>query len=646
MIGKKRKNKSKNDENYETINKRKKLKDEIKINNMNQNIIIPINIVREIARLNTKNDVILTIGNETKIFHTPEKNLELAEKEFKSFLKIKNDKEITNDDKFKKLSKIIEICEINPEYNFYYLQYYSTCLNINNKTEFYEDQEILNFTLTEENYRKLYNKDQKNIYDDLFRLLKLCDNENKSIRLDDKNKYNNFNIPLIKAPEKFRLNLYKHRINELSPDVRTKIYNYRDLILELEKKFKNMDLEAKEINILIYFLILCITEINNEKSKIWFSNYFKQFLEPKKQILDEQNVKNFCLYSSNVKTNAKIIVKDPEKNEYIIHNNFDVYVINGNDYVISNLIKEFSFHLDVPLNVILKRNESFHKYTNKNKQIIEDEEIFLEFKNYFNKFIHSKLMKEVLGKYHKNIIELIDSNCFGGLFLDNEYVKPLPLYDLIADGYTDKDIVISFISYFPIIIENYGLINNKKQYENIKNVFFLFDVCYKFISSLHEIIIHLCYGYIYYITEGKIGCKSPKSSKNKLVKDEIDLEDGGDFLEDLLFGTDMKSINLQLIYCLLNGEYLDKTLKEFQKDLKLKFKPSLYKKKGLFGKILSKYKIDFSLFQYSATCGNMRQKSKNFLFAKRGRIIENHFNNISSPFFRKDILNKNKNDFD
>ena len=99
MIGKKRKNKSKNDENYETINKRKKLKDEIKINNMNQNIIIPINIVREIARLNTKNDVILTIGNETKIFHTPEKNLELAEKEFKSFLKIKNDKQMMTNSK-------------------------------------------------------------------------------------------------------------------------------------------------------------------------------------------------------------------------------------------------------------------------------------------------------------------------------------------------------------------------------------------------------------------------------------------------------------------------------------------------------------------------------------------------------------------
>ena len=59
------------------------------------------------------------------------------------------------------------------------------------------------------------------------------------------------------------------------------------------------------------------------------------------------------------------------------------------------------------------------------------------------------------------------------------------------------------------------IVGSGTQYENLKNLFFLFNVCYKFITSLHEILIHLCYGYINYITEGKIGSKSPKSSKNK-----------------------------------------------------------------------------------------------------------------------------------
>ena len=111
-------------------------------------------------------------------------------------------------------------------------------------------------------------------------------------------------------------------------------------------------------------------------------------------------------------------------------------------------------------------------------------------------------------------------------------------------------------------------------------------------------------------------------------------------MEELLFGKDFKTINFQLIYCLLSGEYLNKTLKEFQDDLKEKFEPSKVKQKGLFGKIIKKYKIDFLSFQYSATIGNMRQKTKNFLFAKRGKNIGNNFGNISTPFFRKDILNK------
>ena len=394
-----------------------------------------------IAKLNAKNDIMLTVENKIRKFHTPETNIELAEEEFSSFLKIEKDDKITNKKKFEKLSKILELCEINPKYNFYYLLYFSKCLNNNNEAEFYIDQEILNFTLTKEDYSQLYNKFQRNIFCELFNLLKLCHDKNNTIKIDADNNYNNFNIPLIKAPEKFRLNLYKHRINESNPDIRNKISNYRDLILEMEKKFKYINLEEKEINILIYFFILCLTEVNNEKSKIWVTNYFNQFLNPKSQILQNQKIKGFCLYSSNDINNSKIIVQDPDNNDFIICNKFEAKLINGNNYVISNLIKEFSFHFDVPIDIILKRNESFHYYCNNNRHIIEDEEIFVDFKNYFIELIHSKLMKEVLEKYHKNIIELIECNCFGGLFYNDEYIKTLPIYDLIADGYTDKDIV-------------------------------------------------------------------------------------------------------------------------------------------------------------------------------------------------------------
>lgn len=255
MLKKKRKSKSINNSDYDSINPKKKIKNDVEISGFSQNILTQIKNETVIAKLNAKNDIMLTVENKIRKFHTPETNIELAEEEFSSFLKIEKDDKITNKKKFEKLSKILELCEINPKYNFYYLLYFSKCLNNNNEAEFYIDQEILNFTLTKEDYSQLYNKFQRNIFCELFNLLKLCHDKNNTIKIDADNNYNNFNIPLIKAPEKFRLNLYKHRINESNPDIRNKISNYRDLILEMEKKFKYINLEEKEINILIYFFL-------------------------------------------------------------------------------------------------------------------------------------------------------------------------------------------------------------------------------------------------------------------------------------------------------------------------------------------------------------------------------------------------------
>ena len=39
----------------------------------------------------------------------------------------------------------------------------------------------------------------------------------------------------------------------------------------------------------------------------------------------------------------------------------------------------------------------------------------------------------------------------------------------------------------------------------------------------------------------------------------------------------MQNINMQIIYCLLSGEYLDKDLNTFQNDLKLEFEKNKFK---------------------------------------------------------------------
>ena len=79
--------------------------------------------------LNTHNIIRLTIDNNIQKFYTPETNLEKVEEKFKIFLKKKNSRIISDKDKLETLNEILEICEINPEYNYYYLKYYQKCFD-------------------------------------------------------------------------------------------------------------------------------------------------------------------------------------------------------------------------------------------------------------------------------------------------------------------------------------------------------------------------------------------------------------------------------------------------------------------------------------------------------------------------------------
>ena len=566
-------------------------------------------MTQEIFELNKYNTIKLTIDKELQEFSTPESNLKTAEEIFQRFLKMENSNNNYSDkEKMELLKQVLDICEINPEYNYFYLKYYQKCCD--NKEDYLEDKEILSWNLDNDKYFKLYNKNNEdNIINDIFNLLDSCGDETKFHDLAGKIKYHNYNIPLIKSKEKFRLNLYRHRICKSDSNFRNTIPIFKELIKSMKEKLLKTDINDNDINIEIYLFILCLLEIKTNKPKIWFENFFQQILSPLDQIQDTMKKDGAIIYSNNI-TNSKIFVKDINKDEFIIQNRFESIKFKGSNYILSHLIDEFSGNPYLPLNIILKRSESFSCFCQKKPKIIDDEEIFSEFKKYFILFIHSPLIKELLKQNHEILIELIESNAFPGLFFDSEYVKALPLYDFIADCYSDKDLIVSFISYYPSVIEDFGIINTKEQYLNLQNVIYLFNIFYKFICSLHEILIHLCYGYLCYLTGGKIENKSPKSSKKK-SEENI-------YFEELLLG-DNKEINLQIISCVLNGEYLNKNLETFKNDLKLEFDPSKIKMGGLFGKILKKYKIDFSLFQYSKTIGHMRKKSSNFL--KKMRCI-------------------------
>ena len=540
------------------------------------------------------NKINLTINGKSKTFEIFENKLIRANILFNEFLTTEKDTKIPDQEKFEKLKKILEICEINKKYNYYYLKYFLKCLTNENENEFNEDSEILAETLNDKDFNELYGRKQSNPAKDIYKLL--CLKVDKDKNLDKLNqiyidKHHNLNVPLLKGNEKLRLIIYRRRIAEKEINIILK-----DIIKKTEKYFENINTEEEEFNILTFLIITYILKINTKIALTCFKYYLLQIFEPTTQIIEH---KNFSIqYYINIKVDKK---KD---NIFIISNEFESICFNPNNYCLDNLIVESLLNANTPLSILLKRNESYKYFMTNKPKIIDDPEIFQAFKEYFIQFIHSDLIKDVLGSDHKIILELIESNKFKGLNLDDEFYKPLPLFDKFSQGYTDKDVLISFITYFPTLIKNFGEINTKEGYDNIINVYFLYDVCSKFIITLHEILIHLCYGYLYYLTEGEINSVSPKQSKKNKVKQE---PDGGYYFESILFGESVKSINLQLIYCLLNGEHLKDSKQKFQIYLQNDFNPNDLNNKGLFGVILKKYPINFKLFNFNETTCDMRQ---------------------------------------
>ena len=628
-------------------------------------IVIPkdeVSKVNTIKSLDNMKEIELTIDDKIEKFETFSSKLKRSEILFNQFLDKYENSELSNKDKLDMLNEIVKICEINPKLNYYFLNYFYKCLTEERKKE---DKEILRETLNPEDYWSLFKKNQSNPAKDIFSLLKMkCnpDNKYKTLYTQFINKKHNFNIPLLEANERVRLILYKKRIaeSEINKD-------FAKIIQKLENYFKQINPQEKEINIQTYYILLNLQKIENDKCKVWFEYYLDNMLYPKNQI---KKYKNFFMDYG-----IKIQANNSNKKEILISNKFESISIKVNDYCLTNLKVESFSNVDTPLDILLQRNESFNYFKEQKRKIIVDPEIYEDFKTYFKEFIHSNLMADVLKDKHQNVLELIKSDSFPGLSLDEKFMKAFPLYDKFAQAYTDKDLLVSFISYFPTLINFNDPIDTMEKYINIKNVFFMFNVCEKFIVTLHEIIIHLSFGYLSYLTDGKIESKSPKDSKknkksspentniteqmedsdnevnqeeyqeeedeemeevesgeemanneikftlNEINNYEEEMENSDDegcreedyYFESLLFGDSVKIINFQLIYSLLNGQHFDDTKEEFQNSIKKNFNPKKIKKTGLFGKIIQKYPINFSLFNYQKIKCYMRRKYNNFI---------------------------------
>ena len=292
------------------------------------------------------------------------------------------------------------------------------------------------------------------------------------------------------------------------------------------------------------------------------------------------------------------------KKKLFVKNNFEKIEINPEDYILDGLNADIFKYCDFPLKILLLRNESFQKFIKDGeKGFLYQLKLYEDFINYLKDFIKSDFFKQLLNKIeeYKNISTLLDNEEYFDELLNETYLRFLPFYGSTnLYGYTNKDIMVSFINSIPRITKNIEIVK-ESEINNITNICLLFAIAEKFITVLHEFIIHLTYSYLNFITKKKIDSSSKKGN--------MDDGDGGYFFEKLLKDDNSKFnlLNINNVINLLDGSFKEVEFSQYQNSLKCDFNyndlinkiKNIQKKEygGFLKKFLINFNIDFTYFQ-------------------------------------------------
>ena len=608
-------------------------------------------------------EIELKIGRKKEVFDSISYRLNKAEEIFKQYALVKKKNE-----KWKIMKQVLDLVEINPRYNTEFLKVH------NDKAGYKEDFQQLSPTLSEAEYLSVCKKKQKNPSEELFDLLNLyLQDEEKFEEETKKIIYHNYNIPLIEGNERLRVNYYiqllqhfekslndnqknyllnpkkkisKDELERLTTlkdkyiSIKNEINLFEEIIPKMKKFFLGIKMEENDLNIKIFTFMLYLIDI---AERIWptsnnflkILNFFEKEINPTKEFSKinslNSNIDNrISSINSGIKKkyNNKEIKKNDKfrvqkMNKYIIYNRFESIEFDGRNYVVENLLNEYKDNACIPLNILLLRNQSLSYFIKENNNFLNvKENIFNEFKEYFKFFIRSRSFQEALSKHKKyiNIISLVNDDNIINKILSEKYLKSIPLFEFAGSGYTNKDILVSCVSGFPFIIYNYKIPKSKEDYELLKGIFILFNVAMKLITSVHEIIIHLFFSYLNYVSEGKIDSHSPK----KAIK--VQSDDGGFLFENILFGCVYGYITLNEVLVILNGD-CNNSLANFQANLKKNFDyTSFVLKSKLLKLIFKEYKIDLNLLNINKKVYSTLKSSENSIYIKRNPM------NVLLPF--------------
>lgn len=164
--------------------------------------------------------------------------------------------------------------------------------------------------------------------------------------------YKSLNIPLIKSTERVRLNLNNSHMIKYDKCMCEQITQYKNIIIKLENLLKDVEIDDKKMNIQIYLLLLGLVIVDDDSKSIWLNNFFIQMSDSVNKVEKTKLINGNILFQSSnsqiEKLNLSIKVKIIEKNEFIISNLFEKIIFNGNNYVIDNLVNDYSPNINAP----------------------------------------------------------------------------------------------------------------------------------------------------------------------------------------------------------------------------------------------------------------------------------------------------------
>ena len=307
---------------------------------------------------------------------------------------------------------------------------------------------------------------------------------------DEQKKYLLDKTYKISNEDEERLNLLKNKYNNIKDGIKF----LKDIIPNMKNFFININLEENNFNIKIFTLMLYITDIFQRIEDSWdkkdfILNLFLKEIDPTKDLLNNNSLDNIIKideYSAFPKSfgikkkynNKEIEEQDKEKdkkmNEYVIFNGFESIDFDGRNYIIKNLTADYRTNASIPLEFLLLRNQSLSYFERNNKNFLNvNDNIFKEFKEYVKIFIKSQCVEDALKKdeRYNNIIKVIKDDTIINNFLDDKYLKSIPLFEFSGIGYTNKDFLVFCVTGFPCNIYRYKPPKNMKDYNKRSNYF-------------------------------------------------------------------------------------------------------------------------------------------------------------------------------